>query len=75
MYPHPVANGVIEGVVKDDCSLVLVEDLSHIRVDILKLIWQHIWAFRRLSEYIEYKAEEDETGMNYPCYSPPSAAS
>jgi transposase len=34
------------------------EDLTHIRENIPKATWQHVWAFRRLYEYVEYKAEE-----------------
>ena len=36
----------------------MFEDLTHIRENIPKATWQHVWAFRRLYEYVEYKAEE-----------------
>jgi IS605 OrfB family transposase len=53
-----VANELIEEAVEHDCSQIVFEDLTHIRENILKATWQHVWAFRRLYEYVEYKAEE-----------------
>lgn len=57
-FLHSVANELIEEAVEHDCSHIVFEDLTHIRENIPKATWQHIWAFRRLSEYVEYKAEE-----------------
>jgi len=53
-----VANEIIEEAVESDCSYIVFEDLTHIRENIPEATWQHIWAFRRLYEYVEYKAEE-----------------
>ena len=58
IYLHSVVNELIEEAVEHDCSLIVFEDLTHIREDIPEATWQHVWAFRRLYEYVEYKAEE-----------------
>uniref|UniRef100_UPI00356ABF63 RNA-guided endonuclease InsQ/TnpB family protein n=1 Tax=Salinigranum sp. TaxID=1966351 RepID=UPI00356ABF63 len=58
IYLHTVANELIEEAVEHDCSHIVFEELTHIRENILKATWQHVWAFRRLYEYVEYKAEE-----------------
>jgi putative transposase len=55
---HTVANELIEEAVENDCSYIVFEDLTHIREDIPQATWQHMWAFRRLYEYVEYKAIE-----------------
>ena len=55
---HTVANELIEEAVENDCSHIVFEDLTHIRENIPEATWQHVWAFRRLYEYVEYKAKE-----------------
>jgi transposase, IS605 OrfB family, central region len=57
-YLHTVANELIEEAVENDCSHIVFEDLTHIRENIPEATWHHIWPFRRLYEYVEYKAEE-----------------
>lgn len=36
----------------------MFEDLTDIRERLPHTAWYHVWAFRRLSEYVEYKAPE-----------------
>ena len=58
IYLHTVANELIREATENDCSYIVFEDLTHIRTDLPEASWQHLWAFRRLYEYVEYKAEE-----------------
>jgi len=58
IYLHSVANELIEEAVEHDCSHIVFEDLTYIRENIPKATWQHVWAFRRLYECVEYKPEE-----------------
>jgi IS605 OrfB family transposase len=58
IYLHSVANELIEEAIENDCSHIVFEDLTHIRQEIPEATWQHVWAFRRLYEYVEYKAVE-----------------
>ncbi len=58
IHLHTVANELIGEAVEHDCSHVVFEELTHIRENVSKATWQHIWAFRRLSEYVEYKAKD-----------------
>jgi putative transposase len=58
IYLHGVANELIEEAVDHSCSYIVFEDLTHIRETIPQATWQHVWAFRRLYEYVEYKAAE-----------------
>ena len=36
----------------------MFEDLTGIRENMPQASWHHLWAFRRLYEYVEYKARE-----------------
>ncbi|WP_158059484.1 RNA-guided endonuclease InsQ/TnpB family protein [Halorussus halophilus] len=58
MHLHRVANELLEEAVENDCSHIVFENLTHIRENVPEATWQHVWAFRRLYEYVEYKAEE-----------------
>ena len=58
IYLHTVANELISEAIENDCSHIVFEELTHIRENTPKATWQHIWAFRRLYEYVEYKASE-----------------
>jgi len=62
IYLHGVANRLIEEAVEYGCSHIVFEDLTHIRENIPKATWQHVWAFRRLFQYVEYKATEHGVG-------------
>jgi len=58
IHLHIVANELIEEAVENNRSHIVFEDLTHIRENIPEATWQHVWTFRRLSEYVEYKTEE-----------------
>jgi len=57
-YIHTVANELVSEAVEHDCDVIVFEDLTDIRERLPHAKWHHIWAFRRLFEYVEYKAPE-----------------
>src|SRR6056297_1264678 len=57
-YIHTVANEIVTEAVEYDCDVIVFEDLTDIRERLPHAKWHHIWAFRRLYEYVEYKAPE-----------------
>src|SRR6056297_3451492 len=57
-YIHTVANEIVTEVVETECDVIMFEDLTDIRERLPEAKWHHIWAFRRLFEYVEYKAPE-----------------
>jgi putative transposase len=57
-YIHTVANELVAEAVKHDCDVIVFEELDGIRERLPHAKWHHVWAFRRLSEYVEYKAPE-----------------
>ncbi|MFC7224110.1 RNA-guided endonuclease InsQ/TnpB family protein [Halalkalicoccus sp. GCM10025322] len=57
-YIHTVANEIVTEAVEHDCDVIVFEDLTDIRERLPQAKWHHIWAFRRLFEYVEYKAPE-----------------
>ncbi|MWV40834.1 RNA-guided endonuclease TnpB family protein [Natrialba sp. INN-245] len=57
-YIHTVANEVVTETVEHDCDVIVFEDLTDIRERLPQAKWHHIWAFRRLFEYVSYKAPE-----------------
>ena len=57
-YLHTIANEIVEEAVDHDCDVIVFEDLTDIRERLPDADWHHIWAFRRLYEYVEYKAPE-----------------
>ncbi|MEF8899902.1 MAG: transposase [Halovenus sp.] len=57
-YIHTVANEIVTEAVEHDCDAIVFEDLTDIRERLPQAKWHHIWAFRRLFEYVEYKAPE-----------------
>jgi len=57
-YIHTVANEIVTEAVEHDCDVIVFEDLTDIRERLSQAKWHHIWAFRRLFEYVEYKAPE-----------------
>jgi putative transposase len=57
-YLHTVANERIEEAVENECSHIVFEELTHVRERIPEATLHHGWAFRRLYEYVGYKAEE-----------------
>jgi len=62
-YIHTVANEIVEEAVEYDCDVIVFEDLTDIRDRLPYAEWHHVWAFRRLVEYVEYKAPEQGVGV------------
>jgi putative transposase len=58
IFLHRVANEIVAEAVEHDCSHIVFEDLTEIRENVPAASWHHLRAFRRLSEYVEYKARE-----------------
>jgi len=54
---HSVTNGIVEEALEHDCDGIILEDLEGIREDLPFAQWHGEWAFRKLKEYVEYKAE------------------
>jgi IS605 OrfB family transposase len=57
-YIHTVANELVSEAVEHNCNVIVFEDLTDIRERLPEAKWHHIWAFRRLFEYVSYKAPE-----------------
>jgi len=57
-YIHTVANELVSEAVEHDCDVIVFEDLTDIRERLPQAKWHHVWAFRRLFEYVSYKAPE-----------------
>ena len=57
-YIHTVADELVTQAVEHDCDIIVFEDLTNIRERLLQAKWHHVWAFRRLLEYVSYKAPE-----------------
>ncbi|GAA0306583.1 RNA-guided endonuclease InsQ/TnpB family protein [Halarchaeum salinum] len=57
-YIHTVANEIVTEAVEHDCDVIVFEDLTDIRERLPHAKWHHVWAFRRLFEYVSYKAPE-----------------
>ncbi len=57
-YIHTIANELISQAVEHDCDVIVFEDLIDIRERLPMAKWHHISAFRRLYEYVSYKAPE-----------------
>ncbi|ELZ09835.1 transposase, IS605 OrfB family protein [Natrinema thermotolerans DSM 11552] len=54
---HSVANGIVEEALRYDCDGIAFEELDGIRERLSGAAWHSEWAFARLYEYVEYKAE------------------
>ena len=57
MMLHRIANGIIEEAAENGCTVIAFEGLTGIRDRLSGASWGHKWAFERLYEYAEYKAE------------------
>ena len=57
-YLHTIANEIVTEALDTDCGVIVFEDLSDIRDRLPQAKWHHLWAFRRLFEYVSYKAPE-----------------
>jgi putative transposase len=56
-YLHRVANELVTEAVENDCSYIAFERLTNVRERMPRVRKFHEWAFNRLYEYVEYKAE------------------
>lgn len=54
---HAVAKGLVEEARRYDCEGIVFEELEGIRERLPEAGWHSRWAFHRLFEYTEYKAE------------------
>ena len=54
---HSVANGIVEEALTHDCEGIILEDLEGIREDLPFAQWHAEWAFGKLKDFVEYKAE------------------
>ena len=54
-YLPTVATETVTEAIEHDCDVIVFEDLTNIRERLPHTKWHHIWAFRRLFEYVEYK--------------------
>ena len=55
---HTVANELVREAVEHDCDAIAFEDPTDIRERLPHAKWHHVWAFRRLYEYVSYEAPE-----------------
>ena len=58
MTLHRISNELVAEARDHGCSVIAFEDLTNIR-ERTGASWGHKWAFNRLYDYVEYKAEED----------------
>ncbi|SDG00592.1 RNA-guided endonuclease InsQ/TnpB family protein [Halorientalis regularis] len=54
---HRISNEIVAEACENGCSVIVFEGLTNIR-ERTGASWGHQWAFDRLYEYVEYKAEE-----------------
>ncbi len=59
---HRISKAIIEEAIEHDCDTIVFEDLSEIRERISTRKKFQQWAFRRLYEYVQYKAKGE--GLN-----------
>jgi IS605 OrfB family transposase len=57
-YLHRISKALVQEAITHDCSTIAFEDLTDIRDRMPGAKAFHAWAFRRLYEYVEYKAAE-----------------
>jgi IS605 OrfB family transposase len=55
---HTVANGIVDEALEHECNGIIFEKLDEIRDDLPYADWHSKWAFRKLKQFVEYKAEE-----------------
>jgi putative transposase len=53
---HRISDELVTEARQNGCTVIAFEDLTHIR-NRTGASWGHTWAFNRLYEYVEYKAE------------------
>ena len=57
---HSVASGIVEEALEYDCDGIIFEKLDGIRDDLPYADWHSMWAFRKLKQYVVYKAKEED---------------
>ena len=57
-YIHTVANELVTEAVAHDCDAIVFEEVTDIRERLPGAKWHHVWAFRRLFEYVSYKTPD-----------------
>jgi IS605 OrfB family transposase len=57
-YLHRLSKALVQEALAHNCDTIAFEDLTDIRDRLPYAEWHHAWAFRRLYEYVEYKAVE-----------------
>ena len=55
---HTVASGIVDEALEYGCDGIIFEKLDGIRDDLPYADWHSQWAFRKLKQFVEYKAEE-----------------
>ena len=55
---HSVANGIVEEAIEHNCDGIIFEKLDGFRDRLPEADWHSIWAFRKLKNFVKYKAEE-----------------
>ena len=54
---HRISNELVTEACENGCSVIVFENLTNIR-ERTRASWGHKWAFKRLYQYVEYKAAE-----------------
>jgi IS605 OrfB family transposase len=57
-YLHTIANEIVTEALDTGCDVIVFDELTDIRERLPQAQWHHVWAFRRLFEYVSYKAPE-----------------
>ncbi|MDZ7702049.1 MAG: transposase [Halobacteriales archaeon] len=55
---HEASNAIVKEAIEHDCTHIAFENLNDIRERLPGATWHHRWAFRRLFEFVSYKAVE-----------------
>jgi len=56
---HTVANGIVQEALEYDCDGIVFEELDGIQRRLSNAAWHSKWAFDRIYEYVQYKAETE----------------
>jgi IS605 OrfB family transposase len=69
-YLHRISKAIVQEAVAHDCDVIAFEDLTDIRERMPRAKTFHAWAFRRLYDYVAYKAETEgiEAAQVAPAY-------
>jgi IS605 OrfB family transposase len=54
---HSIANGIVEEAIEYDCNGIIFEKLDGIRDNLPEADWHSKWAFRKLKNFVTYRAE------------------